>query len=145
MPNYKYAAIDQGTTGTRVLILDEKGNLYSPMAIHHEQIMPFNGWVEHNPKEILNNIKKCLNAAGNFDCIGISHQGESVVAWDALTKEPIYNSIVWQDMRTAEYLDELKKQGLEPFVLSRSGLPLDAYFSASKMKWLMIMFLRLKI
>lgn len=135
MCNQRYAAIDQGTTGTRIVIVEENGYTHSPMAIPHKQITPMSGWVEHDAEEILKNIKKCLTSSGIVDAIGICHQGESIVAWDSMTGKPIYNAIIWQDMRTEAALTSLKKEGKESFVKERTGLPLDPYFSASKMGW----------
>lgn len=107
------------------------------MSIPHKQITLNSGWVEHDPEEILVNIIKCLNSCEVVDAIGICHQGESIVAWDAQTKRPLYNAIVWQDLRTEKTIQQLKNAGLEPLVQSKSGLPLDPYFSASKMGWIM--------
>lgn len=137
MLNQRYAAIDQGTTGTRVVVFEEGGHYYSPMSIPHKQITLNSGWVEHDPEEILANIIKCLNSCEVVDAIGLCHQGESIVAWDADSKLPLYNAIVWQDLRTEKMISQLKEAGLEPRVQSKSGLPLDPYFSASKMGWIM--------
>ena len=137
MLNQRYAAIDQGTTGTRVVVFDENGRSHSPMSIPHKQITLNNGWVEHDPEEILGNIMKCLSSCEVVDALGICHQGESIVAWHSDTKKPLYNAIVWQDMRTEKRIQQMKDDGLEPFVQARSGLPLDPYFSASKMNWIL--------
>lgn len=137
MFNQRYAAIDQGTTGTRIVIVEENGYTHSPMTIPHKQITPMNGWVEHDAEEILTNIKRCLTSGGVVDAIGVCHQGESIVAWDSLTGKPIHNAIIWQDMRTESTLTALKNEGKEPFVKERTGLPLDPYFSASKMGWVL--------
>ncbi|SFC66526.1 FGGY family carbohydrate kinase [Pragia fontium] len=136
MLNQRYAAIDQGTTGTRVVVFDESGRSHSPMSIPHKQITLNSGWVEQDPEEILGNIVKCLASCEVVDAIGICHQGESIVAWHADTKHPLYNAIIWQDMRTEKRIQQLKDAGLEPIVQSKSGLPLDPYFSASKMNWI---------
>lgn len=136
MLNQRYAAIDQGTTGTRVVVFDENGHYHSPMSIPHKQIVLNSGWVEHDPEEILANIVKCLASCGVVDAIGICHQGESIVAWDAESKRPLYNAIVWQDLRTEKRIQELKDAGLSKTVEEKSGLPLDPYFSASKMGWI---------
>ncbi len=106
------------------------------MSIPHKQITLNSGWVEHDPEEILANIIKCLNSCEVVDAIGLCHQGESIVAWDAQSKRPLYNAIVWQDLRTEKTISRLKEAGLEPLVQSKSGLPLDPYFSASKMGWI---------
>lgn len=136
MLNQRYAAIDQGTTGTRVVVFDEGGRFHSPMSIPHKQITLNNGWVEHDPEEILANIIKCLSSCEVVDAIGICHQGESIVAWEADSKRPLYNAIVWQDMRTEQRIQQLKEAGFEALVEAKSGLPLDPYFSASKMNWI---------
>ncbi|WP_265693697.1 FGGY family carbohydrate kinase [Providencia rustigianii] len=136
MLNQRYAAIDQGTTGTRVVVFEEGGHYHSPMSIPHKQITLNSGWVEHDPEEILANIIKCLNSCEVVDAIGICHQGESIVAWDSETKHPLYNAIVWQDLRTEKTIQKLKDAGLEAIVQAKSGLPLDPYFSASKMGWI---------
>lgn len=140
MQNQRFAAIDQGTTSTRAAVFDHKGEIisdHSKMTITHEQITPHNGWVEHDAEEILENIKKCINSCGPVDAIGICHQGESIVAWNAETGQPLYNAIVWQDMRTEDELQKLKQDSLEEIVKQKTGLPLDPYFSASKMGWIL--------
>jgi len=139
MIKQRYAAIDQGTTSTRGIVFDESGNLcpeHSTLQIEHKQILPNNGWVEHDPEEILKNIKKCISSFGSVDAIGICHQGESIIAWNAQTGKPIYNAIIWQDMRTEGELQKLKKSGADTIVKAKTGLPLDPYFSASKMAWI---------
>lgn len=124
MLNQRYAAIDQGTTGTRVVVFDENGRSHSPMSIPHKQIALNSGWVEHDPEEILANIMKCLSSCDVVDALGICHQGESIVAWDADSKKPLYNAIIWQDMRTEKRIQRMKDEGLEPLIQSKSGLPL---------------------
>ncbi|MBK5142636.1 glycerol kinase [Budviciaceae bacterium BWR-B9] len=136
MLNQRYAAIDQGTTGTRIVVFDENGRSHSPMSIPHKQITLNSGWVEHDPEEILANMMKCLSGCEVVDALGICHQGESIVAWHADSKKPLYNAIIWQDMRTEKRIQHMKDQGLEPLVQQKSGLPLDPYFSASKMNWI---------
>ncbi len=137
MLNQRYAAIDQGTTGTRVVVFAENGQHHSPAGITHKQITPNPGWVEHDPLEILRNIRSCLGSCGVVDAIGLGHQGESVVAWDARSGQPLYNAIIWQDQRTEGLLRKLRAEGLEPLVQQKTGLPLDPYFSASKLGWIM--------
>lgn len=136
MLNQRYAAIDQGTTGTRVVVFGEDGQHFSPAAIAHKQLTPNVGWVEHDPLEILRNIRICLNHCGVVDAIGLGHQGESVVAWDAETGLPLYNAIIWQDQRTENVIRRLYADGAEELVRAKTGLPLDTYFSASKLGWL---------
>lgn len=134
--------IDQGTTGTKVVLLDEEGNLTLVGNRKHKQIYPRSGWVEHDPEELLANVELGLKEAAN-QCkgllagIGIDNQGETIVAWDSKTSKPIYNAIVWQDNRTQQQINELKSDGVEHEVLNRAGLPLDPYFSASKMRWIL--------
>lgn len=137
MLNQRYAAIDQGTTGTRVVVFGEDGKHFSPAAIAHKQLTPNPGWVEHDPMEILRNIRSCLNHCGVVDAIGLAHQGESIVAWDAKSGRPLYNAIIWQDQRTESVIRKMRAEGLEERVRSKTGLPLDTYFSASKFGWIM--------
>lgn len=135
----RYAAIDQGTTSTRVAVFDDSGKCVSKpdiIKLTHEQITPVSGWIEHDALEILSNIRKCLDSCGPVDAIGICHQGESIIAWNSDTGEPVYNAIVWQDMRTEDELQRLRVDGLEEIVKEKTGLPLDPYFSASKMAWI---------
>lgn len=137
MMNQRYAAIDQGTTGTRVVVFGEDGRHHSPASMPHKQITPNPGWVEHDALEILANIRRCLSQCDMVDAIGLGHQGESLLAWDADSGLPLYNAIVWQDQRTEPEIQRLKREGVEPLVMAKTGLPLDTYFSASKMGWLM--------
>lgn len=135
----RFLAIDQGTTSTRALLVDAAGAVEEVAAVSHRQIYPRPGWVEHDPAEILGAIETCLEAAagrGPIAAIGLANQGESCLAWDALTGEPASPVIVWQDARTAAACDALKAQGAEALTLGRAGLPLDPYFSASKLGWL---------
>jgi len=138
-------AIDQGTTGTTVLIFDRevniKGRAYAEITQHY----PRPGWVEHNPNEIwqvtMNVVANALANAGiearELRAIGITNQRETTVIWDRATGEPIANAIVWQDRRTADLCEELKSRGLEEDVQARTGLVIDAYFSGTKVKWLL--------
>jgi len=132
----RVAAVDQGTTSTRVLIADTDGGLGIAHAVTHQQFHPHSGWVEHDPEELLANILHCLEVAGSVDAIGIDNQGESCVAWDAETGTALSPVIVWQDNRTADAVAKLKDKGAASLTLSRAGLPLDAYFSASKLAWI---------
>ena len=129
--------IDQGTTSTRVLMLSETGEVRLASAGKHRQYYPHSGWVEHDPLELLDSIRRCLELAGPARAVGLANQGESCLAWDALTGEPLSPVIVWQDSRTAEAMAGLRAQGLEEVTLARAGLPLDPYFSASKLGWLL--------
>ncbi|SFI48785.1 glycerol kinase [Bosea sp. OK403] len=129
--------IDQGTTSTRALVLDEDGSLRLIKAGRHAQHYPHPNWVEHDPLELLANIRHCLNEAGAVPRIGLANQGESCLAWDARTGEPLSPVIVWQDGRTVDRIAELRADGAEAETLARAGLPLDPYFSASKLGWLL--------
>ncbi len=132
----RIAGIDQGTTSTRVLVIDTDGRLSVAKAVEHRQAYPQSGWVEHDPEELIANIRACADAAGKVDAIGIDNQGESCLAWDAETKEALSPVIVWQDNRTTDALEKLRADGFEAETLKRAGLPLDPYFSASKLAWI---------
>jgi glycerol kinase len=138
-------ALDQGTTSSRSILFNRKGSIVAQAQEDFEQIFPNPGWVEHNPMAIwrsqLNTVKRVLEMANvttdDIAGIGITNQRETTVVWDKNTGEPIYNAIVWQDRRTAEYCKELKDGGdLDP-VKEKTGLILDAYFSATKIRWIL--------
>lgn len=129
-------AIDQGTTSTKALLVNDKGQGKLIRAIKHKQLYPELGWVEHDPEEILQNIQLCIDSCAEDVLVGIDNQGESCLAWDSETKRPITPIIVWQDTRTKDAINHIKKEGREPTVTSRTGLPLDPYFSASKLGWI---------
>jgi glycerol kinase len=133
----RIAAIDQGTTSTRILVVEDDGTARVAHAVRHRQIHPAPGHVEHDPEEIVAAIEACLAAAGPVDAIGLDNQGESCLAWDAVTREALSPIIVWQDNRTAEATERLKADGAETLTLERAGLPLDPYFSASKLAWIL--------
>lgn len=128
-------AVDQGTTGTKSFTLDFDGRFAGVAGFEHRQIYPEPGFVEHDPEELLAHVTQCIEAAGPADAIGIGNQGETVIAWDAATGRPIHNAIVWQDNRTAAQTERLKAEGKEEITLRKAGLPLDPYFSASKLRW----------
>ncbi|MCB5201162.1 glycerol kinase [Neorhizobium sp. T786] len=132
----RIASIDQGTTSTRCLVVEDGGEWRIVASRKHGQDHPFAGWVEHDPDELLKNIMTVLDAAGEVDAIAIANQGESCIAWDAETRAALSPVIVWQDARTAKQLSEL---GAEAEKVSKRicGLPLDPYFSASKLAWLL--------
>ena len=132
----RIAAIDQGTTSTRLLLADSAGDIRIAQAIRHAQHYPNPGWVEHDPLELLRNVAACVAEAGPVDAIGLDNQGESCLAWDATSGEPLSPVIVWQDSRTRETLERLRAEGAEKLTLERAGLPLDPYFSASKLGWI---------
>lgn len=132
-------AIDQGTTSTRALSVDRDGGVRVIAAFEHGQHYPQPSRVEHDPEELLRNIRSCLEAAQTDDgirAIGLDNQGESCMAWNADTGEAITPVIVWQDSRTADITGQLQADGVGPFVLERAGLPLDPYFSATKLAWI---------
>ncbi|MBM3520223.1 MAG: glycerol kinase [Alphaproteobacteria bacterium] len=131
----KVVAIDQGTTGTKAFTLADDGAFAAIASFEHRQIYPHPGWVEHDPEELLAHVSAAIAAAGNVDAIGIDNQGETVIAWDGATGKPIANAIVWQDDRTKDVTERLKAEGAEELTLRVSGLPLDPYFSASKLRW----------
>jgi glycerol kinase len=129
-------ALDQGTTGTKVHALAEDGAFSTRASFTHRQILPRAGWVEHDPEELIAHLKQGLAYAGDAVALGIANQGETVVAWDAATGRPLANAIVWQDARTQDDVERLKAEGAEAETLARAGLPLDPYFSATKLRWL---------
>ncbi|MCB0451076.1 MAG: glycerol kinase GlpK, partial [Confluentibacter sp.] len=138
-------AIDQGTTSSRAIIFDKKGNIISVAQKEFTQYFPKPGWVEHDPLEIWYTqagvsaeaiAKKGLNIE-NIAAIGITNQRETVVVWNKTTGKPVYNAIVWQDKRTSSYCDELKKQGKNDIIREKTGLVIDSYFSGTKVKWIL--------
>jgi glycerol kinase len=133
----KVLAIDQGTTATKAFTYESDGAFMPVISIEHRQIYPRSGWVEHDAAELLDNVMECVRKAGQVDAIGIDNQGETIVAWDAHTGQPICNAIVWQDDRTSAVTEKLKAEGKEAKTLAIAGLPLDPYFSASKFGWIM--------
>ena len=143
MSNY-IMAIDQGTTGSRVMIVDKAGRIVSSEYAEFPQIYPQPGWVEHNPEVIWDTtlmvMQNAVKASGispqNIQGIGITNQRETTVLWDKDTLKPVYNAIVWQCRRSAPICDALKQNGLENEFQDKTGLVLDAYFSGSKVKWL---------
>ena len=130
-------AIDQGTTGTKAHLLRDDGAFETLKGFEHKQIYPQAGWVEHDPEELIAHLRASLAQAKDISAIGLANQGETVVAWDAATKRPIHNAIVWQDARTSDVTERLKADGAEELTLKLAGLPLDPYFSASKLRWLL--------
>ncbi|MBR6616053.1 MAG: glycerol kinase, partial [Lachnospiraceae bacterium] len=145
MPNKYYIGLDQGTTGVTTLLLDEKWNAVSRGYKEIHQFYPNAGWVEHDAEEIwkcaCETIQMVISEAhlGTGDtiaCIGIDHEGESVVLWDRATGRPVYNAVIWQDRRTAQVADQLK-QDHEEIILEKTGLIVDAYFSATKIQWIL--------
>ena len=138
-------ALDQGTTSSRCIIYDKKGEMVSVAQKEFTQIYPGDGWVEHNAMEIWSTqmgvaqeaLLKINCTYENIEAIGITNQRETTVVWDKETGEPVYNAIVWQCRRTAEYCDELKADGYGDMVRSKTGLLIDAYFSGTKLRWIL--------
>jgi glycerol kinase len=129
-------AIDQGTTSTRALAMGADGRLAPLLAVEHRQHYPAPGHVEHDGEELLANVARCLSACDAADVVGLANQGESCLAWDALDGRPISPVLVWQDDRTAPVTAAMERDGAAPEVMARAGLPLDPYFSASKLGWI---------
>ena len=138
-------AIDQGTTGTTVAVMNTRGVLLGSVNYEFPQIYPKPGWVEHDPEAIWASVFKGIRAVfrrglckpGDVACIGITNQRETSLLWQRRSGKPLGNAIVWQCRRTASFCDGLRRKGLEPMVRDRTGLVLDPYFSASKFRWLL--------
>lgn len=138
-------ALDQGTSSSRAIVFDEKGTTCAVAQKEFRQIFPKSGWVEHDPHEIWSSQASVIAEAIttldinglNIAGIGITNQRETTIVWDSETEEPVYNAIVWQDRRTSDYCDELKKQGVTDMIRQKTGLIIDAYFSATKIKWIL--------
>jgi glycerol kinase len=145
MENKLILALDQGTTSSKAILFNHNGEIESVSQKPFEQIFPQPGWVEHNPNEIWSSqisVAAEVIAQGGFTgdeiaAIGITNQRETTIVWDRETSEPIYNAIVWQDRRTARYCDELKQSGHVEMIKKKTGLVIDAYFSATKLKWIL--------
>ncbi|MEJ2903900.1 glycerol kinase GlpK [Pedobacter panaciterrae] len=138
-------SLDQGTTSSRAIVFDKEGSIISIAQREFKQIYPQPGWVEHNATEIWSSqvavateaIIKASITPNDIAAIGITNQRETTVLWDRKTGEPLHNAIVWQDRRTSAYCDELKAQGLAKSVQEKTGLIIDAYFSATKIRWIL--------
>ena len=138
-------ALDQGTSSSRAILFDRMGQPKAVSQKEFTQIFPKPGWVEHNPKEIWSSqasvIAEAISAEGingsNIAAIGITNQRETTIVWDAETGDPVYNAIVWQDRRTSAYCDRLKKSGKAEMIRNKTGLIIDAYFSATKVRWIL--------
>tara|TARA_B110000037_G_C17128072_1_gene509380 strand:- start:10678 stop:12165 length:1488 start_codon:yes stop_codon:yes gene_type:complete len=138
-------SLDQGTTSSRAILFDSFGNIKYTSQREFEQQFPENGWVEHDPMEIwetqLAVAKNVIDFASaepsEIAAIGITNQRETTVVWDKTTGKPIYNAIVWQDRRTADFCDKMKADGLEEYVKETTGLVIDAYFSGTKINWIL--------
>jgi glycerol kinase len=144
MSNY-ILALDQGTTSSRSIIFDKQGNIIGLAQKEFTQIFPEAGWVEHDAEEIwatqkgtmAEAVTKANTSMKEIAAIGITNQRETTVVWDRKTGKPIYNAIVWQDRRTATYCDELKAAGNANMIQQKTGLVIDAYFSGTKLKWIL--------
>lgn len=138
-------ALDQGTTSSRAIVFDHDGKICSVAQKEFKQYFPKPGWVEHNPNEIWSSeaavIAEAISAIDinglDIAAIGITNQRETTIVWDIDTEEPIYNAIVWQDRRTAEFCDKLRAEGHTDVIRKKTGLILDAYFSGTKIKWIL--------
>ncbi len=138
-------SLDQGTSSSRAIVFDEKGEIKAVAQREFRQIFPQSGWVEHDPHEIWSSqasvIAEAITSIGinglDIAAIGITNQRETTIVWDRITGEPVYNAIVWQDRRTSAYCDVLKAEGRTEFIREKTGLIIDAYFSATKIKWIL--------
>jgi len=138
-------SLDQGTTSSRALLVDQDGAIVNMVQQEFQQIFPKPGWVEHDPKEILESqlqvmqelVKKENINVSDIKAIGITNQRETTIVWDKHTGEPVYNAIVWQDKRTADICEALKSKGLVEHVKMTTGLVIDSYFSGTKVKWIL--------
>lgn len=133
----RVAAIDQGTSSTKLAVLEADGSIAVIHRELHQTTFPQPGWVEQDAEELLANVRRCLDAAGPVRAVGLSNQGESCLAWDRITKQPLSPVIVWQDRRADGEVARLAAEGLDRLTLDRAGLPLDSYFSAPKLGWLL--------
>jgi len=138
-------SFDQGTTSSRAMLFDHQGQIHATAQKEFKQIFPKPGWVEHDPLEIWSTqmgvATEAISMKGlsmqDIAAIGITNQRETTVVWNKITGQPVYNAIVWQDRRTSDFCDELKKQGKAAMIQEKTGLVIDAYFSGSKIKWIL--------
>ena len=136
-------ALDQGTTSSRAIVFDKEGKIAAVSQKPFEQIYPQPGWVEHDPMQIWETERECAQkvtegfSAGEILGIGVTNQRETTIIWDKTTGEPVYNAIVWQCRRTADLCEELKSAGLTERIKQTTGLLIDAYFSATKIRWIL--------
>lgn len=138
-------ALDQGTTSSRAILYNHAGDILGVAQKEFQQIFPRSGWVEHNPLEIWESqltvarqvLQECKLHASDVSAIGITNQRETTVVWDRRAGQPIYNAIVWQDRRTADYCDELKQSGQATAITHKTGLVVDPYFSGTKLRWIL--------
>ena len=136
-----YLSIDQGTTSSRAIIFDSNLNLINDSQKEYDLAYPNDGWVELNPNDVLETVRdtvvNVLSEDQEVEACGITNQRETTVVWSKETGDPIYPAIVWQDRRTNEFCNELKLKGFENIVKEKTGLVLDPYFSATKIKWIL--------
>src|SRR5688572_16108960 len=138
-------ALDQGTTSSRAIVFDHKGAVVTTAQQEFRQIFPRPGWVEHDAQEIwatqldaaARALRQAKLTASDIAAIGVTNQRETTVVWDRATGKPVTNAIVWQDRRTAAACDRLKVRGLAPMIRRKTGLMVDAYFSATKLQWIL--------
>ncbi len=143
--NKLYLALDQGTTSSRAVLFDAQGRMLASHGVEFAQRYPKAGWVEHDPADILRSqtealravLEKAGAAVSRIAAVGVTNQRETAIIWDRATGEPIHNAVVWQCRRSAELCARLKREGLEPLIMETTGLVSDAYFSASKIAWLL--------
>lgn len=136
-------SVDQGTSSSRAIVFDERGRVVTACSREFTQLFPRRSWVEQNPLEILSSVRAVVNEAvsevrdGEVVAMGIANQRETTIVWDARSGRPICNAIVWQDRRTARFCDSLKEAGYSSMVQEKTGLLIDAYFSATKIRWIL--------
>ncbi|MBQ9551415.1 MAG: glycerol kinase, partial [Clostridia bacterium] len=138
-------ALDQGTTSSRAIIFDKRGHIIAKAQKEFDQIYPKAGWVEHDPLDILYSQFQSISSMflnstvkpEEVAAIGITNQRETTILWDKTTGKPVYNAIVWQCRRTAELCEKLKEEGLNDYIKQHTGLLIDAYFSGTKIKWIL--------
>jgi len=138
-------ALDQGTTSSRAIVFNDRGGIVAAAQKEFSQIFPQSGWVEHDAREIWSTqagvaqeaLARAQIRPAEVAAIGITNQRETTLLWDRKTSEPVANAIVWQDRRTAPFCDQLRSRGLESLIREKTGLVIDAYFSATKLHWLL--------
>ena len=142
--NKYFLVIDQGTTSSRIVLYNKKFEIFDIVQKEFKQYFPNEGWVEHNATEIWNDVRNLISKilkknkliAKDIISIGITNQRETTVLWNKKTGKPIYKAIVWQDRRTANLCEKLKRKGIDKKIQQITGLELDPYFSATKIKWI---------
>ena len=146
MDSQKYIlSLDQGTSSSRAIVFDRSGSIRAVAQKEFPQIFPHSGWVEHDPHQIWASQASVIAEAissidingTNIEAIGITNQRETTIVWDKDTEEPVYNAIVWQDRRTSDYCNKVIEDGMEEKIREKTGLIIDAYFSATKIKWIL--------